>query len=134
MKEQTSYEQTYILCRVLLDTRHNKNIRLIWYLICKKDAAKFVSVWQKILMWNRLTFKIRNIRCILFMYVWNCSYYKLKRCSKKEFGKQCRYVKFKGTMTNWPVQNQHIERQKTRRSPWRNRHLEKKTIFVFLGS
>ena len=25
--------------------------------------------------------------------------YKLKRCSKKECCKQCRYVKFKGTMT-----------------------------------
>ena len=34
-----------------------------------------------------------------------CSLYKLKRCSKKECCKQCRYVKFKGTMTKWPVQN-----------------------------
>ena len=31
--------------------------------------------------------------------------YKLKRCIKKECCKQCRYVKFKGTMTKWPVQN-----------------------------
>ena len=30
--------------------------------------------------------------------------YKLKKCSKKEFCKQCRYVKFKDTMTKWPVQ------------------------------
>jgi len=30
--------------------------------------------------------------------------YKLKRCSNKECCKQCRYVKFKGTMTKWPVQ------------------------------
>ena len=28
----------------------------------------------------------------------------MKRCSKKECCKQCRYVKFKGTMTKWPVQ------------------------------
>jgi len=30
--------------------------------------------------------------------------YKLKRCLKKECCKQCRYVKYKGTMTKWPVQ------------------------------
>jgi len=30
--------------------------------------------------------------------------YKLKRWSKKDCCKQCRYVKFKGTMTKWPVQ------------------------------
>jgi len=29
---------------------------------------------------------------------------KLKGCSKKECCKQCRYVKFNGTMTKWPVQ------------------------------
>jgi len=29
---------------------------------------------------------------------------KLKRCSKKECCKQCRYVKFKGTITKCPVQ------------------------------
>ena len=28
----------------------------------------------------------------------------MKRCSKKECCKQCRNVKFKGTMTKWPVQ------------------------------
>ena len=26
------------------------------------------------------------------------------RCSNKECCKQCRYVKFKGTMTKWPLQ------------------------------
>jgi len=31
-------------------------------------------------------------------------FYKLKRCSNKECCKQCRYVKFKCTMTKWPVQ------------------------------
>jgi len=30
--------------------------------------------------------------------------YKLKRWSKRECCKQCRYVKFKGTMTKLPVQ------------------------------
>jgi len=29
--------------------------------------------------------------------------YKFKRCSKKECCKQYRYVKFKGTITKWPV-------------------------------
>ena len=28
----------------------------------------------------------------------------MKRCSNKECCKQCRYVKFKGIMTKWPVQ------------------------------
>ena len=28
----------------------------------------------------------------------------MKRCSNKECCKQCRYFKFKGTMTKWPVQ------------------------------
>jgi len=30
--------------------------------------------------------------------------YKIKRCLKKECCKQCRHVKFKGTMTKWPNQ------------------------------
>ena len=34
--------------------------------------------------------------------------YNLKRCSKKEC-KQCRYVKFKGTMTKWPVQRTNTQ-------------------------
>ena len=33
----------------------------------------------------------------------NCSY-QLKRCSKIECCKQLRHVKFKGTVTKWPVQ------------------------------
>jgi len=44
--------------------------------------------------------------------------YKLKRCSKKECCKQCRYIKLNGTMTKWPVQNpthkttqKHVEHQ-----------------------
>ena len=43
--------------------------------------------------------------------------YKLKICSKKECCKQCRHVKFKGTMTKWPVQKLT---HKTRRTPRRN--------------
>jgi len=42
----------------------------------------------------------------------------LKRCLKKECCKQCRYVKFQGTMTKWPVQKpihrttqKHVELQ-----------------------
>ena len=30
----------------------------------------------------------------------------MKRCSNKECCKQCRHVKYKGTMTNWPVHKQ----------------------------
>jgi len=44
----------------------------------------------------------------------------MKRCSKKECCKHCRYVKFKGTMTKWPVQNKthttqkHVEHRNAR--------------------
>ena len=31
-------------------------------------------------------------------------HYQLNRFSKKECCKQCRYVKFKGTMIKWPIQ------------------------------
>jgi len=47
--------------------------------------------------------------------------YKLKRCSKIECCKQSRYVKFKGTMTKWPVQKSNTQNNtKTRGSkgPW----------------
>ena len=36
---------------------------------------------------------------------------KSKKCSRKECCKQCRSVKFMGTMTIWPVQK-HIEHHK----------------------
>jgi len=32
--------------------------------------------------------------------------YNATKCSKKEWCKQCRYAKFKGTLTKWPVQKQ----------------------------
>ena len=56
--------------------------------------------------------------------------YKLKRCSKKKCCKQCRYDKFKGTITKWPVQKITHSDTKTRTTSWRNRHLEK-TIFLY---
>jgi len=66
---------------------------------------------------NKRINKIKKLKEIL------TEYYKLKRCSKKECCKQCRHVKFKGTMTERPVQKlTHI---KTHRTPRRNRHLEK---------
>jgi len=61
-----------------------------------------------------------RLSLVTYLLIWQ---YKLKRCSKKECCKQCRYVKFKGTVTKWPVQkptqdmsvrlykNQHTERQ-----------------------
>ena len=42
--------------------------------------------------------------------------YKWKRCSKKKCCKQCGQVKFKGTMTKWPVQK-HTEHHKTQSIP-----------------
>ena len=58
--------------------------------------------------------------------------YKLKRCSNNECCKQCRYVKFKGTMTEWPVQKNNTQNDtKTRTTSWRNRQLEKLYLCVF---
>jgi len=52
-----------------------------------------------------------------------------KRCSNKECCKQCRNIKFKGTMTKWPVQKlthkttqKHLQHQQT---------FGKNYIFVF---
>ena len=43
------------------------------------------------------------------------------RCSKQQCCKQCRYVKFKSTMTQWPVHKQtHRTVQKHSRIPRRN--------------
>ena len=64
---------------------------------------------QYLSLWVNWLFKqtshmlnICQIRC--------CILFKLKICSKKECCKQCRHVKFKGTMTKWPV------RRKTHRT------------------
>ena len=51
--------------------------------------------------------------------------YKLKICSNKECCKQSRYVKFKGTLTKWPVQ------KLTHRTTQKHRHLEKKMCFLY---
>jgi len=40
------------------------------------------------------------------------------RCSKKECCQHCRYVKFKGTLTKWPVQKQ------THRTTQKHVHVE----------
>ena len=60
----------------------------------------------------------------------------MKRCSKNECCKQSRYVKFKGTTTNWPVQKsthrttqkhkQHVEHQDATA-------IKEKTIFVYFS-
>ena len=42
--------------------------------------------------------------CLSFSDINTMCQYRYKRCSKKDSCKQCRYVKFNGTMTKWPVQ------------------------------
>ena len=44
---------------------------------------------------------------------------------KDEMFQQCRQVKFKGTMTNDPYKNKHLEQHKPRRTTRRKRHAEK---------
>jgi len=54
----------------------------------------------------KLDYTSQQRDCLLLKVLFNPnlkSQYKLKRCSNKECCKQCRYVMFKGTMTNWPV-------------------------------
>jgi len=68
---------------------------------------------------NISIFKDFSLKYLLALTVFSIiNLYKLKKCSKKECCKQCRYVKFKGTMTQWPVQKQthrttqkHVEHQ-----------------------
>ena len=56
----------------------------------------------------------------------------MKRCSKKEYCKQCKYVKFKGTITKWPVQTPtHRTTQKHVEHHDAFRHLEKKLFLCF---
>jgi len=59
--------------------------------------------------------------------------YKLKRCSNKEYCKQCRYVKFKGTMTKWPVQK--LTHRTTQKHVQHHDATDvyKNYIFVFFG-
>ena len=51
-----------------------------------------------------------NNGLVICVHICLCEYYKLKRCLKKECCKQCRHVKFKGTMTKWPVQKIYTRR------------------------
>jgi len=68
----------------------------------------------------------------------------LKRCSNKECCKQCGYVKFRGTMTKWPVQNltqrtteKHVQHHDTTEHVWRNvgymyqKHTDKDWFYIF---
>ena len=69
---------------------------------------------------------------ILILKIFSCLY-KLKRCSNKECCKQCRYVKFKGTMTKQPVQKlthrttqKHVQHHDATRAT----DIQTKTIFL----
>ena len=54
-----------------------------------------------------------NNGLVICVHICLCEYYKLKGCLKKECCKQCRHVKFKSTMTKWPVQKYtHAEQHK----------------------
>ena len=86
--------------------------------MCNHKYALFKTKWRK----------CTNSLGWWHAYVYTLQF-KLKSCARKECCKQCRYVKFKGTMTKWPVQKPTHSDTKKRRTPWRNRHLEK-TIFV----
>ena len=55
------------------------------------------------------------------------------RCSNKECCKQCRYVKFKGTMTKWPVQKLTHRTTQKHVQLHDATNIQKKTIFVFFG-
>ena len=70
---------------------------------------------------------------LILVKIW-VIFYKSKRCSRKEYCKQCRYVMFKGTMIKWPIKNQHTEQHKntkTRRTPRRNIHSETQYCLCF---
>ena len=61
-----------------------------------------VSKWRKT-TYTWILEKVMNKGHSL-LTIFNNTMYKLKRCSKIECCKQCRYVKLKGTMTKWSVQ------------------------------
>ena len=58
---------------------------------------------EKLIMVRKLIIVCRKLKSTSSF---NLHVIKLKWCSKKECCKQCRHVKFKGTMTKWPVQKQ----------------------------
>jgi len=51
---------------------------------------------------------------------------------KKECCKHYRHVKFKGTMTKWPVHRKTHRTIQKHRTPRRNRHSGKQTIVCFV--
>ena len=56
----------------------------------------------------------------------------MKRCSKKECCKQCRYFKVKGTTTKWPVQKPTHRTTQKHAEHHDATDIQKTTIFVFL--
>ena len=50
----------------------------------------------------KISYLTYQVICVLVLR--SFKQYKLKGCLNKKCCKQCRYVKFKGTMTKWPVQ------------------------------
>ena len=61
-----------------------------------------VSVGDSLAPFAETNIQNRGILALSLPYVRELREYKLKRCFKKECYKQCRYVKFRGTMTKWP--------------------------------
>jgi len=57
--------------------------------------------------------------------------YKLMRCSKNKCCKQCRHVKFKGTMTKLPVQKQTLRTAQTYTEPQDATDIQSQLFFVF---
>ena len=58
--------------------------------------SKAIQYFEKKMQLNE---RVRELMSPLSNQIIHRSSYKLKRCSNKECCKQCRYVKFKGTMT-----------------------------------
>ena len=59
--------------------------------------------------------------------------YKLRRCSKNECCEQCRHVKFKGTMTKWPVQKQTHRTAQKHAKHQDATDIQKKLVFVYFS-
>jgi len=72
---------------------------LLFYLF----SADFKHSKTKIALTERGDYKYSSFKFYLIIayYIHVIKIYKLKRCSKKEYCKQCRYVKFKDTMPKY---------------------------------
>ena len=53
----------------------------------------------------------------------------MKRCSKKKCCKECRHVKFKGTITKWPYKNTHRTTQTYAEHQYAT-DIQKTTVYV----